>query len=140
MKPLTSLKLHFHIVDSVVVYYKDELEAIEKATDKIGCFEWMQLWVSEGIRERAELTSSISKAALLQVEREAESLPIGDKSLSNTLKRTERVEVILHENVEYMRAESELKALRFESEMLRIAIQAERRTFIEKHTNFISGV
>jgi hypothetical protein len=140
MKPLTSLKLHFHIVDSVVVYYKDELEAIEKATDKIGCFEWMLLWVSEGIRERAELTSSISKAALLQVEREAESLPVGDKSLSNTLKRTERVEVILHENVEYMRAESELKALRFESEILRIAIQAERRMFIEKHTNFISGV
>lgn len=107
---LLNLPLGYQVVDKVIWYNKENLEAVTKATDRIGLYDWMHLWISEGIRERVELTTSLSSAAALQVETEAENLPAGDKSLSNSLKRLERQKAILAENLDYTRVMKELTA------------------------------
>ena len=137
---LLNLPLDYQVVDKVIWYNKENLEAVMKATDRIGLYEWMHLWISEGIRERVELTTSLSSAAALQVETEAENLPAGDKSLSNSLKRLERQKAILAENLDYARAMKELPVLRLEAERLKINASAERRKYISSCHSFPTEV
>jgi hypothetical protein len=137
---LLNLPLGYQVVDKVIWYNKENLEAVTKATDRIGLYDWMHLWISEGIRERVELTTSLSSAAALQVETEAENLPAGDKSLSNSLKRLERQKAILAENLDYARAMKELPVLRLEAEKLKINASAERRKYISSCHSFPTEV
>lgn len=137
---LLNLPLDYHVVDKVIWYNKENLEAVTKATDRIGLYDWMHLWISEGIRERVELTTSLSSAAALQVETEAENLPAGDKSLSNSLKRLERQKAILAENLDYTRVMKELPVLRLEAEKLKINARAERRKYISACHSFPTEV
>jgi len=137
---LLNLPLDYQVVDKVIWYNKENLEAVTKATDRIGLYDWMHLWISEGIRERVELTTSLSSAAALQVETEAENLPAGDKSLSNSLKRLERQKAILAENLDYARAMKELPVLRLEAEKLKINASAERRKYISSCHSFPTEV
>ena len=137
---LLNLPLDYHVVDKVIWYNKENLEAVTKATDRIGLYDWMHLWISEGIRERVELTTSLSSAAALQVETEAENLPAGDKSLSNSLKRLERQKAILAENLDYTRVMKELPVLRLEAEKLKINASAERRKYISSCHSFPTEV
>lgn len=137
---LLILPLDYQVVDKVIWYNKENLEAVTKATDRIGLYDWMHLWISEGIRERVELTTSLSSAAALQVETEAENLPAGDKSLSNSLKRLERQKAILAENLDYARVMKELPVLRLEAEKLKINARAERRKYISACHSFPTEV
>lgn len=137
---LLNLPLDYKVVDKVIWYNKENLEAVTKATDRIGLYDWMHLWISEGIRERVELTTSLSSAAALQVETEAENLPAGDKSLSNSLKRLERQKAILAENLDYTRVMKELPVLRLEAEKLKINASAERRKYISSCHSFPTEV
>lgn len=137
---LLNLPLDYKVVDKVIWYNKENLEAVTKATDRIGLYDWMYLWISEGIRERVELTTSLSSAAALQVETEAENLPAGDKSLSNSLKRLERQKAILAENLDYTRVMKELPVLRLEAEKLKINASAERRKYISSCHSFPTEV
>ena len=137
---LLNLPLDYHVVDKVIWYNKENLEAVTKATDRIGLYDWMHLWISEGIRERVELTTSLSSAAALQVETEAENQQAGDKSLSNSLKRLERQKAILAENLDYTRAMKELPVLRLEAEKLKINASAERRKYISSCHSFPTEV
>ena len=137
---LLNLPLDYQVVDKVIWYNKENLEAVTKATDRIGLYDWIHLWISEGIRERVELTTSLSSAAALQVETEAENLPAGDKSLSNSLKRLERQKAILAENLDYARAMKELPVLRLEAEKLKINASAERRKYISACHSFPTEV
>lgn len=137
---LLNLPLDYQVVDKVIWYNKENLEAVTKATDRIGLYDWMHLWISEGIRERVELTTSLSSAAALQVETEAENMPAGDKLLSNSLKRLERQKAILAENLDYVRAMKELPVLRLEAEKLKINASAERRKYISSCHSFPTEV
>ena len=132
--------LDLKVVGSSVWYNSDTLVKIGETTDEIGLYEYMHLWIMEGIRTRHELTTSTNSEVAIQVETEASKLPPGDNSLSNSMKRLTRQNEILSNDKEYQTAMTELQILRLEAEKLMILIRSERRKFISASLNFKSEV